>query len=67
MPARIPPGNAHLLIDPRTYCTDNFGRNGGFEKHDKTTTYKLIIDTCRCLDEDIRRASGEMVDEDNRV
>jgi hypothetical protein len=59
MPARIPPGNAHLLIDYRTYSTDKFTGHD-----DKDTTYKLIIETCRCLDEDIRRVKGEKVDED---
>jgi hypothetical protein len=57
MPARIPPDNAHLLIDPSAYDTEKF------EGHDKDTTYKLIIDTSRCLDEDLRRIKGDNVDE----
>jgi hypothetical protein len=57
MPARIPPDNAHLFLDYRTYNTDKF------TGHDKDTTYKLIIETCRCLDEDIRLLEGVEVDE----
>jgi hypothetical protein len=60
MPARIPPDNAHLLINPAAYSTDNS------KGYDKTTTYNLIMDTCRCLDEDLRRIQGSSVDDGSK-
>jgi splicing suppressor protein 51 len=46
MPARLPPHNAHLNVDTTKLTNSTF-----FSGHDKTTTYKLLIECGRCWDE----------------